>query len=176
MNFMNDIYSALTNKKTKTSETYQPGLSRFFQHYFLYAYCFNKEHCHVTKSETVHIETALVLPLSESLITEEYEAALAAKAAAKAAAEAEEKARQDAAAQAAAEAAAAAEALRLAEERKRKPETLEEAVEFVVREKMEVAKQQLAEEYSQREQALVQKFQELSPAAAPKAEPPKKKK
>eukprot|EP01018_Ginkgo_biloba_P018323 Gb_15185 [translate_table: standard] len=146
----------------------------FFQHYSLYCYCFTKEHYTESRTTVVHIETPLVVPLREAFSLEELEAQQKAKeaafaeaeatAVAKAAAEAiaeAEKAREDAITKAEAEAIAAAKAIE-DERKKGKPQTLEEAVDLIAREKIAEAKKLLAEQYALQAKMLLEKLAQIS--------------
>lgn len=85
----------------------------------------------------VQIETALIMPLSEASSKEELEAQ---ELEVRETLEAEEKARQAEREKAEADRVAAEEAAKI-EESKKKPQCLDEAIEFIVREKLEAFKE-----------------------------------
>ncbi|MCO5555199.1 hypothetical protein L7F22_008742 [Adiantum nelumboides] len=124
---------------------------------FLYAYCFSTEACTESRKETVHVETALILPLSEASSQEELEAE---ERATREALEAEEKARQAEFERIEAEKAAVAEAMKL-EENKKKPQSLDQAIDSIVREKLESFKQSFFEGCAAEQKRLIEKLAQL---------------
>ncbi|GAQ81876.1 hypothetical protein KFL_000930220 [Klebsormidium nitens] len=142
--------------------------SGFFQHLRLYQYCLTKEQAHLALQEQVMLETAELgfPPLSEAMTEAERDDWQASRAAAAAAAEAERRARAEAE-----EAArlAAVEAARIAAEeeaKKRKPQTLEEAVEFAVRDRLAAERKAIEEEHAKREKELLDRIAQLEAARA----------
>eukprot|EP00250_Pteridium_aquilinum_P006650 c16526_g1_i2 orf=171-788(-) len=100
---------------------------------------------------------ALILPLSEASSKEELEAQ---ELAAKEALEAEDKARQAELEKAEAERVAAEEAIKI-EESKKKPESLDEALDFIVRENLESFKQSFFEGCASEQKRLIEKLAQL---------------
>ncbi|KAI5066707.1 hypothetical protein GOP47_0019331 [Adiantum capillus-veneris] len=129
----------------------------FFQHYALYAYCFSTGACKESRREVVLVETALIAPLSDASSQEELEAQ---ERVTKEALEAEEKARQVELERIEAEKVAAAEALKL-EESKKKPESLDQAIDSIVREKLESFKQSFFEGCATEQKRLIEKLAQL---------------
>lgn len=99
----------------------------------------------------------MILPLSEASSKEELEAQ---ELAAREALEAEEKARQAELEKAEAERVAAEEAMKI-EESKKKPQCLDEAIEFIVREKLETFKQSFFEGCVSEQKRLFEKLAQL---------------
>ncbi|KAJ7538582.1 hypothetical protein O6H91_11G055300 [Diphasiastrum complanatum] len=136
-------------------------ISTVFQHHALYRFCFTKERPIKTQSENVYVETAIVPPLWEALIAEEVEEQQKEKLALFATAKPEEKAKQEVAIKAESEALANEKAIKEDEERKHKPVNLEDAIELVVREKINEAKKMLTKEFELQEQALLEKLKQV---------------
>eukprot|EP00250_Pteridium_aquilinum_P006649 c16526_g1_i1 orf=171-590(-) len=120
-------------------------------------HCFSRECCTESRRVVVHVETALILPLSEASSKEELEAQ---ELAAKEALEAEDKARQAELEKAEAERVAAEEAIKI-EESKKKPESLDEALDFIVRENLESFKQSFFEGCASEQKRLIEKLAQL---------------
>ncbi|KAH7295615.1 hypothetical protein KP509_27G057400 [Ceratopteris richardii] len=132
-------------------------LFTFFQHYALYAHCFSVEAYTESRTEVVLVETALTIPLSEASSKEELEAKELAD---REAFEAEEKARKEEIARVEAEKVAEAEALKM-EEEKKKPQSLDAAIDFLVREKLDAFKQSFFEECASEQKRIMEKLAQL---------------
>ncbi|DBA82057.1 hypothetical protein WJX77_010615 [Trebouxia sp. C0004] len=149
-----------------------------FAHFKLYNFLLTQPQAHTEHEVSLQVETAKVQPLRDALSEEQwrqYNAKLAAEAdARKQAEEAAEQERQLAEAQAA-EQHAAEEAEAERQSKLTKPvQTLEEAVEQAVAQRVEAERKILESEYYQREVALLDTVARLEASIA--AAPPAKKK
>lgn len=137
----------------------------FFRHYSLYSYMFQHEQDHTEYKAHVMIETPLTQPFDGVLTEAEWEAQRAARTAREAAeAAAAEQARAEAAAaaeRAREEAVRAAEEAARQEELKRKPQTLEEAIDHLVAVRLDDERQVLAKDYKAREDELMARIAQL---------------
>jgi len=135
----------------------------FFKHYKLYDYVYTEEREVHKSKKVVYIETAMPPPpLASAWNEEQYEAHLIKVAeeeeAARIAKEEEEQAAKEEAERIVAEEEAARKAAEEEELLKRKPRTLEEAVEHSVREKLTQEKAALEAQYAAREAQLLEKI------------------
>ncbi|KAK3279674.1 hypothetical protein CYMTET_12453 [Cymbomonas tetramitiformis] len=146
--------------------------SSFFKHLRLYQYVFCKDQEHAKDNVTVKVETAVpALPLRMALSPEELEMhkqSLAAEA------KAEEEARikrEEEDKQKAEEEHIEAERVRKEEEeaelRKRKPGTLDEAVDHAIMMRLLEEKEKLEAEYKAREEQLMEKIRTIESRLAP---------
>jgi len=135
----------------------------FFAHFKLYSFMYTEEQRVDQHKQVLFVETPFPFaPLVASLMADAYEAkvvaeAEAAAAAAKAAAEAAEAAAEEAK-RVAIEAEDARKKAEEEELAKRKPKTLDEAVEHAVRMKLSLEKAALEAQYAAREAQLLQKI------------------
>lgn len=134
-------------------------LTTFFKHFKLYSYVFTHEQDHVEHHTGLVIETPEIQSFAEAMSQSEwdaYQADIAAKAeAARQAAEAEEAARV-AAERAAIEEAERAEAEAARQELlRRKPATLDDAIEHLVAVRLTEEKELLAAMYREKEEVLL---------------------